>query len=305
MESTKASAAPAAASWMDRWGGLALLGIAVVAFGIQNNLSKLSYGYGVSVLTLLSLRTWIIVAALLAWLLFARRAPFMPRSTWPQLVWIGLLFAGGATALLTAIQLIPVSLAILAFYIFPIFVGLLGAAMGEDRLSPVTVIGLLVAFAGLALALNVEIGGDLVWGLGFAVIAALCMAFNIVGSGRLMRATPGPVVTFNMMVIAGVALIFATAADGGLHFPSGGAEGWAVFIGASLLAPVSLVSIYLALEFVSGTRASMIMNGEPVLTVLFAVVLFGEAFTAVQTLGAALVIGAIVLVTLKSETGPA
>jgi drug/metabolite transporter (DMT)-like permease len=290
---------------MDRWGGIALLGVAVVAFGLQNNLSKLSYSYGVSVLTLLSLRTWIIVAALLVWLLVARRTPLMPRSTWPALVWVGLLFAGGATALLTAIQLIPVSLAILAFYIFPIFVGLLSAALGEDRLSPVTVTGLLVAFAGLALALNVEIGGALVDGLAFALVAALCMAFNIIGSGRLMRSIPGAVVTFNMMAVAGVALAAATVADGGLHLPQGGATGWAVFLGASILAPVSLVSVYLALEFVSGTRASMMMNGEPVLTVLFAVLLFGEAFTAVQTLGAVMVIGAIVVVTLKRPPGPA
>ncbi len=303
MEETIASARPAAGTWMERWGGLALLGVAVVAFGFQNNLSKLSYGYGVSVLTLLSLRTWIAVLALLIWLVAVKRTPFMPRRTWPQLVWVSLLFAGGAFALLSAIQLIPVSLAILAFYIFPFLVGLIGAALGYEKLSAVTVGALVVAFAGLALALDVDVGGELGYGLAAAGGAALGMAFNIIGSGRLMRSTPGPVVTFNMMAIAGVVLTVATVADGGLFLPHGG-TGWAVFVGATILAPISLVSIYLALEFVSGTRASMIMNGEPVLTVLFAVLLFGEAFTAVQTVGAVLVVGAILVVTLKREPAP-
>ncbi len=284
---------------MHRWGGIVLLGVAVLAFGLQNNLSKLSYSYDVSVLTLLSVRTWIVVAALLIWLIAIGRTPFMPRATWPELIWVGLLFAGGSTALLTAFELIPVSLAILGFYVFPIFVALLSAALGHERLSPVTIVGLLAAFAGLALALDVKVGGHLLYGLAFTSAAALAMALNIIGSGRLMRATPGPVVTFNILAIAGVGLTAAMLADGGLYLPTGGLAGWAVFLGASTLAPISVVCLYLALEYVSGTRASMIMNGEPVLTVLFAVMLFGEAFTAVQTLGAVLVIAAIVGVTLK------
>lgn len=304
MTETGKGRAPAAGPAMERWGGVALLGVAVVAFGLQNNLSKLSYGYGVSVLTLLGVRTWIIVAALMVWLLAARRRPFMPRSTWPGLIWVGLLFAASAAALLKAIELIPVSLAILAFYVFPIVVGLLSAARGEERLSAVTVGGLAVAFVGLALALDVSVGGRLAYGLACAGAAALGLAFNIIGSGRLMRATSGVVVTFNMMAIAAVALTAALIADGGLFVPHTG-TGWLVFAAASGLAPVSIVSVYLALEYVSGTRASMIMNGEPVLTVLFAVLLFGETFSAVQTVGAVLVIGAIVAVTLKRRPMPA
>lgn len=287
-----------------RWVGMALLGVSVLAFGLQNNLSKLTYDYGVSVVTLLTARTWLIVGALAVWLAVTHRSPRVAPGLWPRLLWISLLFAGGAFALLSAIEMIPVSLAILAFYTFPVFVALLSAALGDEPLSLVTLVGLGIAFVGLALALDVSAGGNLYWGVGAALAAALAMTFNIVGSRQLMQRVSGPVISFNMFAVAAVLLTGAVMVDGGPRLPGGG-EGWLVFGGATALAMVSLVCLYLALEFVTGTRAALVLNGEPVLTVLFAVLLFAEPFTPVQTLGAALVVGAIVAVTLAGRRRPA
>jgi len=286
---------------MHRWGGFALLVVASIAFSFHNVLAKLSYTHGATVYSVLGGRAVLIVAALLLFFALTGQSMRVGRDAGWKLVVLGLFYTLTAFSILASFRTMDVSLAILIFYLFPIMVAFLAAALGHEQLRPIVFAGAIVAFAGLALALQVwEAAPDLT-GLSLAVFAAVTLAINIVGSARLMRQTRGLVVTFHMMWVSGIVFILAVVFwEGRLALPET-TEGLVIY-GATLLAsPIALISFYLALEFVGGTRSSMLMNSEPVITILIAYFLLGEILGPVQLAGAGLVILAIVVVTLKGR----
>ncbi|HVO16455.1 MAG TPA: DMT family transporter [Alphaproteobacteria bacterium] len=274
------------------WIGIALLVGATLLFSTHTNLARLSYDYGVSTLTILAGRSVAALPLVGLWLLWKREPAFAPRRDLAILLVSGISFALQSLFYLNAIHFIPVSLAVLLFYLFPIMVVFIAWGLGHERLTPVRVLGALVAFAGLALALNVQGGGVRWLGVGLGAAAALSLAINVVGAARMMRTAPAMTVTFNMLLIAAVVYCALLAAAGGPVWPNAPA-GWGVFAGVLITGPLAQMCFYAALTFTGGARASIIMNGEPITTTTLALILLGETLAPVQIAGAALVVGAI------------
>jgi len=273
------------------WIGIALLIAATLLFSTHTNLARLSYDYGVSTLTILTGRTVAALPLVGLWLWWKREPAVLPRGMLPILLVTGGGFALQSLFYLNAIHFIPVSLAVLLFYLFPIMVVFIAWAVGHERLTPVRVLGALVAFGGLALALNIQ--GGVHWlGVGLGAAAALSLAINVVGAARMMRNAPAMTVTLNMLLIAALAYGAMLAWAGGPVWPSG-AVGWSVLAGVLITGPLAQMCFYAALTFTGGARASIIMNGEPITTTTLALLLLGETLAPVQVMGAALVVGAI------------
>ncbi|MGI9387110.1 MAG: EamA family transporter, partial [Methyloligellaceae bacterium] len=108
----------------------------------------------------------------------------------------------------------------------------------------------------------------------------------------------GMAVIVNMFTVATLIFIVALIASGGPALPGDDAEAWWIFVATVLSSPVALLAFYGALALLGSTRTSMIMNSEPILTIGLAVALFGEVMAPIQFAGAALVIGAIFLVSV-------
>ena len=274
------------------WIGIALLVAATLLFSTHTNLARLSYDYGATTLTILAARSVAALPLVGLWLYWRRQPALLSRRAVPMLAISGGAFALQSLFYLQAIHFIPVSLAVLLFYLFPIMVVFITWALGDERLTRVRVLGALVAFAGLALALDVQ-GSGISWlGVGLGAAAALSLAINIVGAARMMRTAPAMTVTFNMLLVAAAAYCAALAATGGPIWPNS-AAGWAVFLGVIVTGPLAQMCFYAALTFIGGSRASIIMNGEPITTTALALLILGETLAPVQVMGALLVIGAI------------
>jgi drug/metabolite transporter (DMT)-like permease len=282
-----------AARGRNAWIGVPLLIGAALMYSTHTNLARLSYDYGVSTLTILAGRSLSTLLLVGLWLWWRRQPALLPRRALPMLIVVGGTFSLQSLFYLGAIHFIPVSLAVLLFYLYPILVLLIGTALGLDRMTPVRTVGALAAFGGLALALNVQ-GGGLDWiGVALGAAAALAVAINVVGAGYMQGAAPIMTVTFHMLLIASVGYSAALAVAGGPTWPSGGADGWALFAGVMATAPLAQMGFYGALAFLSGSRVGIIMNCEPIMTTAFALIILGETLAPVQIAGAALVIGAI------------
>ncbi|MXY39065.1 MAG: DMT family transporter [Rhodospirillaceae bacterium] len=280
--------------------GYLLILIATILFGANNNLAKESYRHGVSVDTVLVGRSWFLVPLLCLWFAARRSWPAIPRGMAGWLVLGAILFSLNGWALLSAFDRMSVSLSILVFYLFPFLVGLLAAALRIEPLHPAMLVGLVVAFIGLFLALDVE--GELQpMGVALSVASALAISGNILVSGKLMRHGMSPVaVAFWMVLGSSIAYGGSLVASGGFHWPNS-TTGWAAFSGTIVFICVAFVMFYSALNFLRESRTALVMNLEPVFTIVMAVFLFGEAFGATQWLGAALVVLAIVGVTLAGR----
>ena len=289
------SGAPAvsAASARPRlWLGLALLLASALIFSLHNAAARLAYDEGVTPTTIAAMRTWAIVIVFA--LLLGSRAqwPRVPRAAWAVFAATAIAYGIHNPLLLIAFQFIPVSLAVLVLYLFPLLVGFMAAAIGLERLKRHTLAAAAVAFIGVALVL--EIGRvALDWrGLALAAVSAVALAANIVGAAQLNRHMRALAVPFALSCVGAVVFGAMMLADGGPALPASGA-GWWLFASAVATSPLAVIAFYIALPLAGAPRSALVMNAEPILTVLIAMALLGETLGWVQTAGAALIIGAL------------
>jgi len=281
--------------------GLAVLLFSAVFFGLNNNLARLSYDHGTNVLTLLTIRTIVAIVAIGLYVTWFRLWRRFGRADMPAFAAASLTFAVGSLLLLESFRLMPVSLAVLFFYLFPIMVALIYLALGEERLTTIGWVGVFAAFCGLALALDVFEGFDLsLLGIVLSLGAASCIALNIVSSHRLMQRYPGILVTFWLMVVSQIIFAIGMVAVTGIALPTAG-TGVLIFSSAVIAGPIALISFFVGLSMAGGTRTALVMNSEPVTTMLFAVAILGETLGWLQYTGAAIVIASIVLVNLAER----
>lgn len=273
---------------------ISLLMVSAVSFALTNVLAREAYEHGAGATTINAARTTLALALLIAWFGVRRENPFLPRVALPAFVVTAICYAVHNPALLIAFRYIPVSLAVLTLYIFPILVIFMSAALGQERLSAVALVAGIVAFGGLVLVLGVgEAAPD--WrGIALALLCAVALAGNIAGAAQFGRHLKSALaVTFNLSLVGVPVFVGLMLAAGGPHWPTG-AAGWAWTIGSIVASPIALFAFYIALPRIGAPFASMFMNGEPIVTVLFAMAILGEALLPLQWAGAVLVVAAIV-----------
>lgn len=202
---------------------------------------------------------------------------------------------GASGGNLSAIMYVPVSLAILVFYTYPVFtlvfVGLI------DRRPPRVrqVAAAVVAIVGIGLALEVSFV-DLHWvGIGLALLGAVSAALNMITAQRAMRTVSTPLMTFYAGIAAFLVSGSVTVGSGALALPQAPA-GWGLFAMVLGFYCVAIVSMFTAVKWIGPVKTSLMMCVEPLVAISFAIVLLGERLTMQQLIGAALVIVAVVAV---------
>lgn len=265
---------------------------AAASFSVADILLKVIYASGMDVLTLVSLRGVLVVAFFWCWLRAAPPARWHDGRQRLVAIGLGILFAGTMFGLLKAIHLLPVSIAILAYFIYPLLTGIAGAATGVDRVGwrALTVAG--IAFLGLALMLGQDIGG-LSWeGLAYAFGGAVLRVSSLLGTRAWLSGTDARVTTWYSMVPSTILFLIAAAASGEWHMPAH-AWGWAAFFVAAIATTASTLLIYMSANTVGPFRTALAMNLEPMLTLIFSMILLGDILTPVQLLGAGIMIGSL------------
>jgi drug/metabolite transporter (DMT)-like permease len=244
------------------------------------------------VITLVTLRGLLVVAFLWGWLRLAPPAVWHPpRQRWIA-VGLGLLFGFTMFGLLQAIALLPVSIAILAYFVYPLGTGILGSLTGVDRLSWGALAAATAAFGGLALMLGADFGELSLLGLASSFGAALCRIVSLLLTRAYLNGTDARVTTWYSMVPSTAMFVLAALYIGEWHLPQTTA-GWGAFIGVSAGSTLSTLLIYISTNRVGPFRTALVMNLEPLVTTLASVLLLGELLTPLQALGAGVMIAAM------------
>ena len=106
-----------------------------LSFSAADILGKVVFNDGMDVLSFITARGVLTVLFFWFWLRLAPPArPHTRRERIVSLV-VGVMFAANVFGLLLAIQLLPLSIAILTYFIYPLLTGLAGAATGIDRVG--------------------------------------------------------------------------------------------------------------------------------------------------------------------------
>jgi drug/metabolite transporter (DMT)-like permease len=226
-------------------------------------------------------------------LLLLRRGSFKvdSRQRIPLLL-LGIVWSGAMIFYLVAVETISVSLAVLILYFYPLLVLAYSVIRRQLKASAAVIALFCAAFFGLYLALS---GGEIkvdLNGILFAAMASLGAAFTFICGARVAPSMSPLLMTFWVNAI-GLLMIVPMMA-GKLALPS--ASGGSLALGlATVFYLVAILSQFEALARLSAARAAFLLNLEPVVSILLAVLILNEKLSVIQTSGVILVISVVIL----------
>jgi DME family drug/metabolite transporter len=278
--------------------GICLAAAAAIGLGCAIALSRLAFEGGTNALTVSSTRAVGVVLLTGMLILGTRRRLRIRHDLLPDVFGMGLLVAYMFFGNIAAVQYIPVGMAALLFFIYPPLVAVIMVVWFGGRSSWVKAFAIAGAFAGLALALGVlssREGTQLRWeGVALSLSTGVATAVNAVWLSQRLRHIDPLVLTFHMGWIAAIALLTLLAFSGGPIAPQT-ASGWAGAISVVALQMCCVPMYFASIQHAGPETSTMVTNVQPVASILVAYLLYAELLSLSQLLGAALVIGGILL----------
>ena len=273
--------------------GIILALVSAVFFAVANTLAGVAYQGGSNPFTLSATR-FILPAILLFFVLrFSGKTTGLGGRPAAIAALLGIVSVVYTFALLMAIELLPVTIAILIFYLFPILTAFILAVFGAGRLTAKMLLSTFIVFLGLSLALAVQFGELNVVGMLAGLVSAVGFAVVCSVSNRLMYDQDSRLVTMYLSAAATVAMIAVSAFVGDVRFPVTTA-GWTGFLLSHALYAAAIIGFYRSIAMVGAGAATFFVNLEPIVGVGAGYVLLGQTITPWQTVGVAIVIAALV-----------
>lgn len=214
---------------------------------------------------------------------------------------LGLATAFVGVCYLSSVAYIPVAVAVVVFYTFPVLIVLASPFVDGTRLTPALLAVAALALAGVVLVVGPAFAGLDGRGLALAAGASVATAAQFFAAVRARRTSVfAKTFWIHLIVLPTSALIGILA--GNLAPPSVlmlAALPVAITIGAYVL---GFVMQFMALTRITAVAAGIAYCAEPVVAALAAPLILGETLTPIQILGGTLVIAAIIAnVTLESR----
>lgn len=284
-----------------RWLSIALLLAIATTFGSNHIAARYAFNHGVNITTAVAVRSIGAALFVLALLLASRIPLALPNATRARAVGIGVLIAVQGYCLYSAVALIPVALALLAFNTFPMMFTLLSWAADKQRPARRALIAMPTALIGLALALNVfgargdiagrwaEIGAGVGWALGAAVTFATALLLT----SRWLKDVDGRLRTFLTMTTVAVLLLAAGALAGNLALPANPGA-WLGLALLTLFYGTAFTALFVLLPRLDALNNSAALNFEPIAVLFLAWPTLGQRVAPLQIVGALVVVGAVV-----------
>ena len=273
--------------------GIALALASAVAFALASTSASVAYHSGSNPLTVAAIRFLLPTGTLVVWLRMRGVRFVLPGWHGCVAALLGAVTAVYTWALLSAIGAIRLASAILVFYLFPLVAAVILAVCGWEKFRWQTAAAIVLAFAGLALALDPR-GGNLNFeGVALALVSALGLGTVTAVSSRVFRAGDSRPVTLYIAAVAAMVLIVLCATHGEFLLPQTG-FGWLGFVGTSVFYAFAIIAFFIAISMIGPVRVSLLSYAEPVVSAGLGVSLLGEALTPMQIAGIALVMTALV-----------
>jgi probable blue pigment (indigoidine) exporter len=272
--------------------------LAAAAFAIADVTGKIVLLDGMDVLTLSTFRGAFSVAFMFLWLRIGTPAvPHTPKQRNIALG-IGILFAGIVFGIFKAIEAMPVPIAILSYFIYPLLTGIAASLIGMERLGWQGLTAAAVAFVGLALTLGAQPGGIALAGVAFAVGAALCrVAVLLITRAKLNHADASLTTWYSILSSTGI-FALASLITWTWNGPQT-AYGLVSMILLSLSTIVAVLALFVSIKRIGPFRSALIMNLEPLLATIISAAVLGEFITPVQAFGGAIMLAALVAFQLR------
>ena len=282
---------PTARRWL---GGLAAL-ISAMAFASNVPFVGVVYANGGNIHAVNLVRPLVFLGCVTIWLLLARRPIDLPARQGNFAFLLGVLFCFEFYGVHSAIKYIPVGLAILIVYTYPISVAIVASVLNRERLNWRVVLAMLVAFAGLIIARGGPTDATDWRGVAWSAGASVGMCAIVTISERTTAGHDNAAVMFHMTLLASLIMIAVVLVGIPIEWPST-STGVQALLASTVLYAVATCLLFIAVDMVGPVRFAVIDNTTPLWASLLGFVLLAETLTWVQGAGALLVIGGVVAV---------
>ncbi|WP_134012697.1 DMT family transporter [Kribbella sp. VKM Ac-2566] len=271
--------------------------LSAATFGVMAVFGKLAYDAGVSVDALLLVRFGLAGALLLA-LAFARGSlRNLPRRAVLTGLGMGVFgYAAQSGLYFSALARIDASLVALLLYLYPVLVMVGAIALRRERASRRRLGALAVALVGIGLVLSGAMTGrfDLLGVLLALGAPIVYTGYILVGDSLTTDVQPLALTALVCTGAFGTFLVLGLFRGTDLTFAP---IGWLWLAAVALISTVAAILFFFAgMARVGPSVASILSIFEPVVTVVAAALVFGEHLSAVQWLGGALVLSAVLIV---------
>lgn len=276
--------------------GPAIMGASL--FACADVVGKAVLQAGTDVLTMATVRGVVGVALLTAWLRVSRSARALPvRARWISLG-LGVLFTGNVYFLFKAIEAVPVPIAILTYFVYPLLTGLAAAATGLERLTWRGTAAALAAFLGLALMIGAQPGALAIAGIVAALAAAGCRVVLLLITRATLSGGDARLITWYSLIGSTALFIALSLGMRDWNAPAD-ALGWTALVALGVTTTGGLLGVYASTVRIGPFRTALFMNLEPLLATIGSVAFLGEVITPVQAVGGAVMIAALVMFQLR------
>ncbi|MCU0818063.1 MAG: DMT family transporter [Beijerinckiaceae bacterium] len=270
--------------------GLALISAAL--YGANVPAARVASQAGMPGADLIAWRAaWFLPVLVVLAFIVRERLRLLPAEVGPTL---RLSISASLTAIfyLSSVDHLPVPMAVVLFYMFPLFVIVLASRIEGRRISRVQMGVFVVAFAGLVTAVGPSLAGLSLKGMLFALGAAFACAYLFITASHVPNA-PLRNAFWTQAFMGPLAFLFAWL-QGGPVDPSV-AVGIAPFAVALAMGAYALAYWLqlVAAQKISADRAGLLFLFEPVVAIAMAGLFLGEVLTPVQALGVALILVAL------------
>lgn len=266
-----------------------------IGFGALAIFGKVAFASGASTATVLFVR-FLVAGGLMVLLMAALHQP------WPRgrdlLILIGmggLGYAGQAFCFFSALHHATAGLTGLLLYLYPALVIIASALLGRRKLTIMKSFLALLSLFGIFLTVSGGLAGTPV-GIAFGLGAALIYTvYILVGEGvgeRTGAISAGCVIMLSAAGVFGAAMLLEGPQ------PPGNIDGWLALGAIAVVSTIMpIVFFFAGMRRLGASDASTLSTLEPVVTLFLAYFFLGETLGLVQSLGAALVIVAVVVLT--------
>jgi len=282
-----------------KWFGIGLLLLSVLGFTTSILAANRALKDGIDVHTINALRySMTIVLLFLFQKIRGKQLILLKRERYTGMA-LGISVFMTGVGYLSATKYLPISLAVLIFYTAPFFVAIISRFTENEPITISRLVAIVIAFIGIALALGIQTETTLNWqGVAFALLAAFGYAGLVCVSSLTMKTVNPQAVNFHCLVSGTVLFVVFLLFTGGPETAISQSS-WLKLGFSSLSLTVGFMTFFTGLEIVGPVKTSMLMNTEPILTIILATIMLGERLSSVQWIGAGLVVVGIILITGK------
>ena len=278
--------------------GFILGAIAAASYGMNPLFTLPLYSAGMSVDTVLFYRYSLAVIVLGIMMKFQKQSFAIKRVDVLPLCIMGLLFAFSSLFLFMSYNYMDAGIASTILFVYPVLVAIIMAVVCKEKVSPITMFSIALAFVGISMLCKSPGGQTLsLVGITFVFLSSLSYAIYIVGVNRSsLKDMPIAKLTFYVLLfglsVYVVRLQFCTELQV-IPTPM-------LWINAVSLAVfptvISLVTMTKAIHYIGSTPTAILGALEPVTALFFGVLVFGEQLTPRIILGILMVITAVTLI---------